>query len=306
MGVVASTTALLLALVVVVAQRPSFRSGVDLVEVDAIALNATGEVVTGLTRDDFEIREDGARVPIATFVPVSADGATQPSEARFVVVVLDNFVSSPANTVTIKHIAQRFVERKGLHDVMAVMQLSGGNARTTTNSAELLREIELFTPFGSSILKQLEQRALTLVADLIRQLSSVRHRRKTLVLVASSRMMRPTEEAGRGVLFFSQEWFDVIGAAARGNVAIYVIDPVGLTGSGSPYDGTISFAEATGGEAFINTNMFERSVDQIWSEAGNYYLLGYDAPNSKRTVHVIDVRVTRPGVRVRARHTRGS
>jgi hypothetical protein len=69
----------------------------------------------------------------------------------------------------------------------------------------------------------------------------------------------------------------------------------------------------TGGRAFVNTNDFERSVDEIWRDSGHYYLLGYepnDASPAGRTVirrggtHDVKVRVLRPGLTVRVRRTR--
>src|SRR5262249_54044790 len=46
---------------------PSFRSGVALVLVDAVVRDRNGALVTGLTADDFDLFEDGARQQILTF-----------------------------------------------------------------------------------------------------------------------------------------------------------------------------------------------------------------------------------------------
>ncbi len=57
------------------AQRSLFRSSVDLVQVWVTVTDAEGRLVTGLTRDDFAIFEDGLQQPISHFsderVPVS-------------------------------------------------------------------------------------------------------------------------------------------------------------------------------------------------------------------------------------------
>lgn len=47
--------------------QPSFRSGVELVTIDVVATSSDGRPVHGLTQDDFELFEDGARLPIRTF-----------------------------------------------------------------------------------------------------------------------------------------------------------------------------------------------------------------------------------------------
>jgi hypothetical protein len=44
-----------------------FRSGVSLVRVDAEAIDASGHVVAGLTKDDFRLLDDGAAQPLASF-----------------------------------------------------------------------------------------------------------------------------------------------------------------------------------------------------------------------------------------------
>src|SRR3989337_1453654 len=47
--------------------QPTFRSGVELVELDATVTDAQGNVVTDLTADDFEVSEGGKVQAIATF-----------------------------------------------------------------------------------------------------------------------------------------------------------------------------------------------------------------------------------------------
>jgi len=44
-----------------------FRSGVSLVRVDAEAIDASGKVVTGLTKDDFRVLDEGAAQPLVNF-----------------------------------------------------------------------------------------------------------------------------------------------------------------------------------------------------------------------------------------------
>lgn len=66
------------------AEPPTFHIGVDAVRIDAVVTDAKGNVVTDLTADDFELRDDGRlqKVTLATFIPVaSGPAAPAPSQA---------------------------------------------------------------------------------------------------------------------------------------------------------------------------------------------------------------------------------
>jgi hypothetical protein len=119
----------------------------------------------------------------------------------------------------------------------------------------------------------------------------------------------------------------VFEVARRGNVPIYVLDPRGgLTpdeavrgGIGTIHSSTVrgliaanirsqqnflsEVASNTGGRAFTNLSDLQRAVDNIVAENGSFYQLGYypDHLVSDGRFHEIKVRVTREGMRVRAR-----
>ncbi len=124
---------------------------------------------------------------------------------------------------------------------------------------------------------------------------------------------------------------DLVRAATKANVSIYAIDPRGLQAfsdgnieltstGGDPAGAGLderglqnenrlareslqAFAEETGGFAVVNTNGFTNAYDRIVQENSSYYVLAYYPPNPKRDgkFHNINVRVTRPGLTVRAR-----
>jgi VWFA-related protein len=76
---VLSRTSALIAISVLFAQQardvPRFRVGVDAVRIDAVVTDRDGRIVSDLTADDFEVRQDGKlqKVTFAQFVPVLAD-----------------------------------------------------------------------------------------------------------------------------------------------------------------------------------------------------------------------------------------
>jgi VWFA-related protein len=116
----------------------------------------------------------------------------------------------------------------------------------------------------------------------------------------------------------------VVGQTARAGARIYAIDVRGLNRgrggaivdqpqvadeAGGPAqfdlgeDGPNSLAVDTGGMMIRNENNIGRALDRIASDANVYYLLGYQPAdtNFDGKFRPIEVRVTRPGVRVRAR-----
>ena len=61
-------------------QPPPFRSGTNVIRVDATVIDRSGRAVTSLTADDFEVREDGVLRPISSFTFLSNSG--DPSDDR--------------------------------------------------------------------------------------------------------------------------------------------------------------------------------------------------------------------------------
>ncbi len=58
--------------------QPVFHIGVDAVRIDAVVTDKDGRIITDLTADDFELKDDGRpqTVTLATFVPVASGPAT--------------------------------------------------------------------------------------------------------------------------------------------------------------------------------------------------------------------------------------
>jgi VWFA-related protein len=65
----------------------------------------------------------------------------------------------------------------------------------------------------------------------------------------------------------------------------------------------LASAANTGGRAIVNTDDFGPGIEQLFSENGSYYLLGYRPPptDPPGTLHRLTVRVNRPDVDVRTR-----
>jgi VWFA-related protein len=310
------------AVTVIAQSQPRFGTRVDLLVVSAVVRNADNSLARGLTRDDFELLEDGKPLPIATFAEVDADGVASLDDGRFIVLLLDDLGTNPAFTPRIKQVAHAFVDRVGPKDVMSVTFLDGGSSTTTQNRAELHKAIDRRRDFGRAQLSPAGAgHTMKTIGSLAAQLARVGHRRKLLVCIGPAAAFSPADVRG--------DTADAIRDTARAGVTTYVIDPLGLTeratlaprpidagGIAVNWTGTVNkgagfqlynsggFVYETGGFVFANINTFDAAVDQVWQEGGNYFLLGYEPARRDNKRHTIEVKVKRPGVEVRARRTR--
>ncbi len=111
-------------------ERPTFSVGVDVILVDAVVTDDQGRPVTGLTADDFEVREDGAPQTITRFEAVDLEapspepapveptplsstnqGGAAESAARSYVVVLDDLGLSLDGAVAARKAVRQFLDQ---------------------------------------------------------------------------------------------------------------------------------------------------------------------------------------------------
>jgi VWFA-related protein len=339
---------------------PTFRSGVDLIEVDVVVTDHQGNPVRDLTKDDFEIVEDGRSQTVRTFslvdLPIPApvappqpgrldlepDTATNAApEGRTYVMLLDSesTIAPPMKQEIVlrtKLIARRFLtEAVRAGDQVAVIHAQGSNSDGqgfTSSRALVDRAIDRFgrglsgpidwqsRPGDPSV--EIERVRRTLVTyrtlqDVAERLGSVGGRRKVVVWIGGQIDTQPERHmasdsnspiaASAGILHAALR--DALQAAARHNVAVYPVDPVGLTPAMGQNElirmsSLRSIAEDTGGIATVNSNNYADAYAAIVRDASTYYLLGYspdrDHPQDG-SFHPIRVRVKRPDVTVRAR-----
>ncbi|MBK9241500.1 MAG: VWA domain-containing protein [Acidobacteria bacterium] len=153
-------------------QRFASSSGVTLVEVVAYVSDRNGRPISGLTREDFALEEDGVRQDITHFslvelprhsvsaaqtpapsaasaaAPVveTAPAGNQNGSGRSYVIVLDAQHVDPLRTGSVKQQAKKFINTYvEAGDAVAVVTVGGpGNQSFTSDKARLIRAVEMF------------------------------------------------------------------------------------------------------------------------------------------------------------------
>jgi VWFA-related protein len=146
-------------------QQPTFRAGVELVEVQAVVTDAQGNPVTGLTQNDFEVVEGGKPQTIAAFstveIPIEREErvlysptAIEPDvlsndrpEGRIYLIAFDDI--HPTQALRARRFLRTFIERYvGANDVVAIGYFTVGARESqefTSNKRVLLRQLDKFT-----------------------------------------------------------------------------------------------------------------------------------------------------------------
>ncbi len=312
-------------------QRPPvFRSGTDVIRVDATVIDRSGSPVTTLTADDFEVFDGGQPQAITSFKLVEANG--QPTDelsleirnpghaaaeaarddVRVFLVFWDEYhIGQFVNATRARDALTAAVLRSfGPTDLVALMDplLPLDAIRFTRDRRDLANQVHqlrgrrgLYFPPRSVIeeahlreMRYIErirmQVSVTAVMAAAAHLGTLRDGRKSLIVVSEA-MDAP-----------SDVMLDLIRAANDNNTAIYVIDPRGLQVEGRLSMFLQTIALGTGGES-VESNDIPEAFGRIIKQASAFYLLGYSMANTPMDgrFHEIKVRVKRPGLEVRSR-----
>jgi VWFA-related protein len=118
------------------------------------------------------------------------------------------------------------------------------------------------------------------------------------------------EQQRLALLDFEPRYHELLSAAVRENVSVYVITPGGLQAPPgmaaqramhAAYDDLKSLADATDGAAIIDTNDLDAGFKRIADDLSAYYLLGYYTTNTKFDGGIRKISVRLKGRPVRAR-----
>lgn len=267
--------------------------------------------------------------------------STAADTGRLLLMVIDEAHIPLNKTAIVKKIGHEIVDRMAPGDRMALVYTQkNGYSQDFTDEPRLIREaVERFIPggegvgFGSSPGRPtgnvddidnsaqgsgcayFTRQTLDTIEKAAAYASALPGRRKAMFLV--SELGAPTNPDSPCYL----DGLDIWREAQRGNVNIYPISPSAMEagfdiGSSTAdeatatrdqavelRDGLRTLADNTGGFAIVSTNDFARGVEQVYTENGSYYLIGYSSSSTKDRGKFRDIEVTvrRPGLEVRAR-----
>jgi VWFA-related protein len=297
-------------------QIPTFRSGIDVVQMDVSVLDKDHRPVRGLTAADFTIIERGQPQPIVAFTAIDVPPPLErqagwmrdaPRDVvsnaldnrRLVTIVMDDAYTrlEPDIMARAKQIARSAVDELGPADLGSVVFTFLGRAQNfTADRAQLMAAIDSFTPkitsAGPPIVCEPSHRSCDVetLGTVAKTLATAPPGRKIVILVSGGRQFTFGEMGVASSRNEAPELDTMFRNLQRGNVTVYAFDAHGLQTLSStaasaaptsttfaPNDSLFSFTASTGGRAFSNTNDPASLVGGAVRESSTYYLIGFQS-----------------------------
>jgi len=273
-------------------QRPSFRSGIDIVSLNVTVTDASSHYVTDLAEGDFSVFEDGVKQSITFF--------SRRQQPIALSLLLDSSASMEQHLGTLQTAATNFIKKMKPNDIAQVIDFDSRveiRQGFTGNQSDLQGAIEHTNAGGSTSLHN----AIYIALKELRKVKAVSEedvRRQALIVFSDG------EDTSSLVSFE-----EVLDLAKRSETAIYAI---GLRPAGA-YRTEFKEAEfvlkqlsqETGGRAYFVTTASElpKIYQQISDELANQYSMAYSSRNPMRNGawRRIVVRVSKPGLAARTR-----
>ena len=286
------------------AQEPVFRGTGDAVHVFVTVTDGDGRLVTNLTRDDFEVRDEGKPQPITLF-----DNTPQ---AIRLVVMLDVSGSMEGNLPLLRAAAEQLFARLRPDDVVRV----GTFGDDVTISPAFTRDLnELRKALPTAIAPDAPTPLWRAIDEALAAFGE-EHETRSVVLVLS-------DGKDSGMVGFRQPFSSQAGVIDRARSEDVMIYAIGMRSRGRrpmppgagrgglrdllledmPDSGLARVAQETGGgytEIRFGEDLsaaFARVADELHSQ----YLIGFAPPRRDGKVHSVDVRVAQRGLTPRAK-----
>ena len=267
--------------------QPTFKAGVDLTTFGVTVIDRKGNIVTDLSRDDFQIIEDGTPQTIRYFA--SGDGETTPE--MHLGLMLDASGSMQSDLKLAQSAAIKFLNMLPSAEDITLVDFDT-QVRITRypqrDFARLVERIRQRKPDGWTALYD----ALGTYLDGAGEQGG----RKILVMYTDGGDTRSALRFG--------ETLDLLRASP---VTVYAIGLVDNAGSArAQLQMTLrQIAETTGGQAFFPSAMkdVETAYDKVLAEINGQYHLGYLSTNTTTdgAWRKVEIKVKRNDLRVRTR-----
>lgn len=283
-------------------QQPTFKSGARTVAVYATVQDRDGRLIPDLAREQFEVRDNGKPQPITVF-----SNAVQPIS---VVMMLDRSGSMRGNFGLVQAAGEAFIRRLEPNDKARIGSFADkvqidpeGFSSDQAQLLGILRtklQAEGATPLWN---------AIDAAIDSLKEQDGRR-----VVLVFSDGADNPAN-----FKFNNKSFMDIMRRAQQADVMVYAIGLAssqqrpslgggggfggGFGQSSRPDPGLAAIADETGGGYFeLNraedlASTFARVADELHRQ----YLIGFAPPALDGKMHKLQLRVNRPGAKVRAR-----
>ena len=264
-----------------------FRTGVDVIAITATVRDANGALVTGLTRDDFDVFEDGVRQTITQFtagrVPVGLGLLLDVSDSMRGRRLVEARGAVERFLLDLLDPADEFFVVAFNHEPRVI-------AHWMTGPSDLRPRLDALRAWGGTALYDAVVHALPLIEKRTRQ-------RAALVLISDG-ADTASDVALRGVR----------SALTRSDAFVYAIavDPPGQRPSATRVNPTAlrEITDETGGRTAVvrDTTDLGAATAQIADELNKQYVIGYTTRRpADGEYHTIRVRVKREGHIVQAR-----
>ena len=319
--------------------QPAFRAGTTVVEVSAI-VTKDGVPVADLRADEVVVLDNGKPQELVAFEFVDLGRVEGPAQRRDFVLVLDDLHIAAEQSAPTIDAALALVDALGPYDRLAVSTTGAVNLSfefSTQREAarETIRKFRGQMPRGQYMAGRLggaeasarSRIALAVLGQICEAVRSDTAERRALLLFSTGYVELRPDIGNRDTQNIWPDYLELLREAALGNVAIYTVDPRGLrapntpapwVSGGPPTMGspTALASDVTGSNAILAlntggvqtrwTNDLTAGYAQLLQDSRQYYRLAYVQPEpapgkAQPQTRGIKVKVTRPGVDVRAR-----
>lgn len=269
-------------------RQPTFRGGVDLVTFGVTVVDRRGELVTDLSRDDFEVLEDGQPQALRLFTRGLGEGE---GPATHLGLMLDTSASMESDLKLARSAAIKFLNLVPEAEDITLVDFDT-EVRVTRypqrDFARLVERIRMRTPDGWTALYD----ALGVYLDGASRLDG----RTILVMY--------TDGADSRSRLNMSELVDLLRAS---HVTVYAVGLLEHTGSRRMQlrMRLQQLVETTGGQAFFPSalNDLDEAYEKVLAEIKAQYQLGYVSTNEALDGkwRRVEIKVKRPDLKLRSR-----